>query len=261
MIYLVMLDDRFADLYDDYSQETNYQADVNNIANIIHKYKTFSNYGKLIDITCRTGNYMNYFIKLGYNVSGGDNSLKMLQIAQNKSELRGVELASWDITNLFASTLIEKAHIVLSLSEVFSTIINDNEIHIALENMHQLLNSRGILILKFFGGLYLTHGMPIANFKRFSWGYGRDVILFESFDKISWPSQQLFHRMAAWIRSEDLKEIEEYTDIKPLRFYFPKEMQLLLEQAGFQLLEMQEYPTFNDLSSTSQNIIAVARKI
>ena len=258
---MIIVDDRFADLYDEYYQEKNYQAEVNNLITVITKYNRFPHSLKVVDIACRTGDYLKYFIKHGYNVSGGDNSLKMLQIAQNKPELRGVELANWELTNLFASTVNEKAQVVLCLSEVFSTLINDNEVQMALKNMYELLDTHGILVLKFFGGLSFTSGMPMANFKRFSFGYGRDVMLFESFDSINWIDQQLFHRITAWIRSEDLKEIEEYDNIQPLRFYFPKEMKMLLEEIGFQLLDMQEYPTFHDLLPASQNIVVTARKV
>ena len=38
-------------------------------------------------------------------------------------------------------------------------------------------------------------------------------------------------------------------------------MKMLLEEIGFQLLDMQEYPTFHDLLPASQNIVVTARKV
>ena len=129
-----------AKYYDLIYSHKNYKGEVNEILDIIHKYKK-SNGGALLDIACGTGKYLEY-LQETFSCTGVDLNQAMLDIA--KKRLGNVKLFRRDMLNLRLNTYFD---IITCLFGAIAYARNYQNLKRVMNNFYKHLKPGGILII------------------------------------------------------------------------------------------------------------------
>src|SRR6266704_5479184 len=132
---------QLANYYDEIYYFKNYQKETDKIETIIQRHKKSSG-NKLLDVTCGTGNHIQY-LKQHYNVEGLDSSSEMLRIARKKHpEIvfhRG-DMTSFKLKNRF--------DIITCLFSAIGHVKTKARMRKAVRNMAGHLQLGGLMILE-----------------------------------------------------------------------------------------------------------------
>jgi SAM-dependent methyltransferase len=223
-----------------------------------------------LDVACGTGRLLVPLLRAGLDVDGTDISRDMLALCRERAEREGLS------PNLF-----ERASHELDLPGRYRTIyacgsfgIGGNRHHdrLALDRFFDLLEPGGVLLL--------DHEMPYSEPK--GWTYwtkeGREE-LPESIDMHGWrrtsdgveialPSrvvdvdplaQRLVMEMQPSMRRGD-DQIDEQPITLAMTLYTANHIELMLEVAGFEDIQLRDDWTDTPVSRDTANVTFVARK-
>lgn len=214
--------DRFAKYYDLLYSDKNYKNEVIVLIKKIRKEQ--HNAKSILDLGCGTGNHAIHLSDKSFNVTGIDKSSVNIQIAKQKS--KKVNFIVGDITNYKSNIQYD---ICLSM---FSTIcyLSNIEFKQMLKNIFKLLKPGGIFIFDYWNGNAVLTEKPSQKIKIIK---KNNIRLF----RIATPNVDTLEQKCSieyhCIVEENLKFKEEFKEIHTMRYYFPAEMNSLLQDAGF----------------------------
>lgn len=103
---------------------------------------------KILDLACGTGKHSIFFAKCGYEVTGVDNSRKMIEIA--KKSTRGLYTVKFIKANFLVvyPRVKEKFDAIICLGNSLPHLLSKNALRKTLQNIGKLLNPEGIVIFQ-----------------------------------------------------------------------------------------------------------------
>ncbi len=219
-----------APYYDLFYKDKNYFTEVKQIHTVIKKISPPSQ--QMIDLGCGTGEHAKYFTRLGYTVTGIDNSSAMLRIAKNKCAQShvSVKLKKADITT-FQSP--QPFGIAVSLFHVFSYLLTSQDILGFFVSTYNNLENGGLFIFDCWYGPGVLASPPEVQTRN---GKCKEF----AFTKTKHPihnkkehTVEVTHTTTIkWKNGKKLKVEETHC----LRYFFYTEIKRMLTQSGFVLL-------------------------
>jgi SAM-dependent methyltransferase len=204
--------------------------------------KIFKHYGSahtILDLGCGTGNHAIPLSKRGYQVTGVDISDDMLNIARQKSSQPNFiygDLLNIDLGEQFDSVLMMFAVLGYQLMNV----------NIALQNVHRHLKRGGLFIFD------VWYGPAVLNLKL------SDRVK-ETQDIIRFASGVLIDSQIAEVTYRVISKTACVDEVHKMRYFFPQEIETLLNQSGLTLLSLSSFPNLTEPDETTWNVLVVAR--
>lgn len=223
----------YASVYDALYADKDYAAECDLIEEALRRYGN-GRMNSILDLGCGTGSHAIRLAERGYELTGVDVSDDMLCGARAKSdEIRWIlgDLRTVDAGGPFDAALMMFA--VLSYQHA------NDDVLAALVNARRHLRLGGLLVLDtWYGPAVIVEG-PRDRTKVVVADDGR-VVTRRTTGELDVRRHLCLVRFR--IALEDQVEAETHV----VRFFFPRELELFLELAGFQLLSLSRFPTLGE---------------
>jgi SAM-dependent methyltransferase len=249
----------YADIYDPLYHDKKYAAECDLIEEIFRRYGT-NGVSKMLDMGSGTGNHAFLMSSRGYQVVGVERSESMLRIAQSKlvrlHEQTGLRFCQGDIRNV---ELHDQFDAALMMFAVLGYQLENSDVLSALRTTRRHLQPGGLFIFDIWYGPAVLHEGPSQRVKLIP-ADGRKVLRAASSElDVSRHLCRVDYHLWSFAGTSLNGETEE-THL--MRYFFPLELQLFMECAGFKLIRLGAFPDFdNEPDFTTWNVLGVARAI
>lgn len=243
----------YAYYYNAFYQDKDYKKEAKDAERLVKKW----GHGKtelLLDLGCGTGRHDVEFMKMGYQVTGVDLSAQMIEIARRNGS--SIEYQVADIRDY----LPEKTYdVVISLFHVMSYQNRNEDILNAFHTAANAVRRKGIFLFDFWYGPGVLSDKPSVRVRTVE---NKDYTLYRIAEPIMRVEENVvdvnYKVFVIQNKTGYTKTIEE---IHSMRYFFVPELKILLQQAGFELMECLDSVTQQKPDFNSWTAICVARKI
>jgi SAM-dependent methyltransferase len=252
---MTVFGDTYSGVYDDIYREKDYQSECAMIARI------FKTYGKgpvktVLDLGCGTGNHDLILAEKGFAVDGADLSKEMLDIAKNKAKARGLPI-NYHLSDIRDLDLGKRFDAAVMMFAVLGYQLENEDVIRALKATRKHLGEGGLLIMDLWYGPAVLRQRPSDKVKIIK-APGSTIIRTSS-GELDTYRQICTVSFDLWKLQGD-KLISETQEKHAMRFFFARELEALLDAAGFGLVKIGAFPDY-DLEPTEEtwNIVVIAR--
>jgi SAM-dependent methyltransferase len=252
--------DAYASYYDLLYCDKDYSGEAAFVHQLIQKYSARSKC--ILELGCGTGIHAQEFLKLGYLVTGIDQSTFMLERAAERASTLPEQLSSrlsfqhGDIRNLQINRTFDA---VISLFHVFSYLSRNEDITAALMTAKAHLNPDGILVFDCWYGPAVLTERPSIRVKRLE---NESVRVVRIAEPVIYPNENLVDiNYDITVREEGCDTVLELHETHRMRYLFKPEVEELLNKTGFTLLECGEWLSGKEPGFNSWSVHFVARRI
>ena len=249
----------YADAYDALYLTKDYAAECNLVEQLFRTYGDAPIKG-VLDLGCGTGNHAIILSQRDYEVVGVDSSPHMLVQARRKvahlSTNGQLNFQQGDIRKI---ELGRQFDAVLIMFAVLGYQLDNVDVLLTLRTARQHLRSGGLLIFDVWYGPAVLRQRPSERVKVVKTERGQ--ILRASGGRLDLNRQVCAINFHVWyLEGDQLVRTAEETHAN--RYFFPLELELFLQSAGFAPIRLGAFPQFDcDPDETTWNALQVARAI
>lgn len=245
----------YAYCYDKFYTDAKWEAEVNYVDSVIKEYKPDTK--KILDFGCGSGNHGIPLSKLGYKVTGVDISKVMVDMGNKRKKEANIKFIQGDMREI---DLDKKFDTVVSLFNVISYMKNYDNLIKVLNNAKKHLKKDGLFIFDTWYGPAVLNTMPEDRYRKIK-DHGS---VFQRFAKpVVIPNINTVEvKYDISITDEETGDIkkEPIKEIHRLRYYFKPEMEYILNNNGFELVECEEWLTGNEPGLNTWGVCFICRK-
>ena len=248
----------YANAYDLLYHEKNYHAECDLIEQLLKTYGGEQSVRRVLDLGCGTGNHALELAVRGYDVVGVDRSGDMLDCARNKSaSLSAPGKVTFHQGDIRTVDLERNFDAVLMMFAVLGYQLENADLLQVLHTARQHLRPSGLLIFDVWYGPAVLHQRPSQQIKVIPTPQGK--ILRIASGELDIRRQVCEVHYHLW-RLEGKRLISETEERHSMRYFFPRELDFLLECTGFASLRLGGFPQFSsEPDETTWNVLAVGR--
>ncbi len=208
----------------------------------------------VVDLGCGTGTLSELLWQEGFDVIGIDNSDAMLEKAMEKREESGSDIL-YLLQDMRELSLYSTVGTVVSACDSVNYVLDDEELLTVFSLVNNYLYPGGLFIFDFNTDYKYREVIGDATIAE-----NRDDCSF-IWENYYDPDERINeYDLTIFLRKEgDL--FERTTETHLQRGYTPAEIRTLLEQAGLEVILMNDADTDRDISETSERVYVVAREI
>jgi SAM-dependent methyltransferase len=248
----------YANQYDSLYTEKDYSGECDLIERAFEKFhqKPLS----IIDIGCGTGTHAIEFSKRGYECTGIDLSASMLEHASAKAQgqnlLKPPRWILGDARDFDGDGPYDAAVMMFA---VISYLTSNEDVVKGLRNIRKHIKPGGLFACDFWYGPAVLSVKPNERVRILETVNGRTMrAASTTVDSFLHTADVSFRLWTV----EGNRFVGETTETHTMRYFFPQEFKMLLEQAGFQCLHFSAFPDLDEtLSETSWNAFCVSTAV
>jgi len=245
----------YSSLYDTLYLDKNYSMECDLVEHIFREYGNY-NIKSILDLGCGTGNHAILMAKRGYEVMGVDRSKDMLRSAKDKAKSLSVKFVHGDIKNLELNNTFDA---VLMMFAVIGYQLENWEVISTLRVARKNIKLDGLIIFDFWYGPAVLAQKPSDKIRIIPRPNGKIIRLASSNLDILKQICTVSYQM--WELEAD-KLVNQIAEDHKMRFFFPRELELLLSFSGFKLLNLRVFPRINEEpNEQTWNVVAIAKAI
>lgn len=250
---------KYATYYDQFYKNKNYEKECLLIDKLLKSY-SHHKVKSLLDLGCGTGNHAIPLAQKNYRVTGIDLSGEMLRIAEKKSRVvkssKSLKFVKGDIKSF---SLNEKFDGAIMMFAVLGYQLTNMSIMDTFRTIRNHLKIGGILIFDvWYGNAVLNEGPStrVTTFRKNKNEVIRiakgELDLMNNVCKVEYQILEI---------SSD-KVINQVDETHLMRYFFPLEISLFAQIAGFKVLKIGRLPDINKIPDDKEwNMLVVAEAI
>ncbi len=244
--------------YDALYGDKNYVQECDLIQRFFENHRGDERIDDVLDLGCGTGGHALVLAERGWRVVGVDRSEEMLTQARTKALGAGLaappEWVCGDIRDIHLGKTFDAA---IMMFAVLGYQLRNEDVLATLTTMRRHLRAGGLAVLDFWYGPGVLHERPARRTKEVPTAEGRWRRVASSDLDVRrhrcTVHYELEHVCGSGVR-------ERAAESHDMRFFFPLELQLLLQLGDLTLVELAAFPeTDKRPDQTCWNAIAVAR--
>lgn len=248
----------YADAYDLLYQDKDYAAECDLIERLFQRCGD-GPIRRILDLGCGTGNHALPLARRGYEVVGVDRSEDMLAQARRKADPESDGRVVFYQEDLRRIDFHQQFNAALMMFAVLGYQLENADVLSALRAARQHLRPGGLLLLDVWYGPAVLRQKPSDRAKVIPTENGR--ILLVASGKLDVQRHLCGVSYHLW-RLEGDQLIGETEETHWMRYFFPLELNLLLECSGFTPIRLGAFPEFDrEPDETTWNAMAVARAV
>lgn len=249
----------YSDAYDLLYQDKDYSEECDLIDRIFKDYGD-GDISHVLDLGCGTGNHALLLAQRGYQITGIDISKDMLAHARNKAadvpELDSLTLLEGDIRSLELNRRFDGA---IMMFAVLGYQQGNADVLSALGSVRRHLSDGGIFIFDIWYGPAVLQQRPSDRFKEIPTPSGK--VLRHASGELDTRNHTCTVNYHLWQLDGD-NLVSETKESHLMRYFFPLELEGLLEQSGFSLIRLGAFPDFDqDPGDDTWNVLGVAKAV
>jgi SAM-dependent methyltransferase len=252
-----VFDRGYSSAYDILYWDKDYDAECLLLGQIFDRYGQ-GEIRSVLDLGCGTGSHALRLARMGYRVTGVDLSPHMLSLAEEKAGAQGLSLTLFqgDIRTVRVEGTFDAAVMMFA---VLGYQTGNDDVLAALRNARRHLREGGLFVADLWYGPAVLAQRP--GKRRLEIPVPGGMILRESVGELEVQQHlcRVHFRLQEVLSGRSVSVTEEDHQ---MRFFFPRELELFLTQAGFSLLRLGAFPELDrDPEETTWNAICVARAV
>jgi SAM-dependent methyltransferase len=221
---------KYAAYYDLLYQDKNYRLESERIDGIIRNFAPVCS--ELLELGSGTGGHAIHLARK-YKVTAIERSRHMVEIARKKTGTLPIRFVQADITSI--PSFQERFDACISIFHVLNYLSGRNELKEVLTGVHSLLKENGIMIFDSWNGLAVIKERPTVRVKLATDGNMRVIrIVYPKLDVLESTCTNTYHHFVL----KEGKVIDEYEEKHTVRYYFPKEIKEIVDDCGFEILQL-----------------------
>lgn len=242
----------YAGAYDALYRDKDYAAECDLLERVFREHAA-ARVKCVLDLGCGTGGHAVVLAQRGYDVVGVDRSEDMLRAARARGSSARFLLA--DITRL---ALGEQFDAVAIMFAVLGYQLTNEDVQRTLAGARKHVHTGGVLFGDVWYGAAVLAQRPSERVKVIDTPGGGQIIRVAS-SELDVRRNVCTVAYHLW-RIEDGRLIAETTERHPMRYFFEPELELLLADAGFELLRVGGFPNLDEPpGERTWNVAFVAR--
>jgi SAM-dependent methyltransferase len=241
----------YADAYDAVYGDKDYEAEVDLLERLFARHGV-GPVRSVLDLGCGTGNHAIPLARRGYAVLGVDRSEAMLAHARGRGE---VEFVQGDLRHVDLGRTFDAA---LMMFAVLGYQLANADVLAALGTARRHLAPGGLLVFDVWYGPAVLAERPAPRLKVVDLANGQLLRVAEG--TLDVRHQTCAVRYRVW-RLEEGRVAAETREQHTVRYFFPLELELLLQTAGFELARLGAFPDVDrEPDESTWNVGVVARR-
>ena len=249
----------YADSYDTLYQDKDYSAECDLIEKQFHDYCP-GGVRTVLDLGCGTGNHAVPLVERGYTVTGIDRSAEMLARAEKKAATLAnsgnLTLQCGDIRDLH---LDKKFDAVLIMFAVLGYQLSNEDVIATLMTARRHLSPGGLLVFDVWYGPAVLSDRPSQRVKVVNTDSGQ--VLRTSSGVLDTRRHLCHVNYLLWVL-EGERLVRSVEETHTMRYFFPLELEFLLQSTGFTQTRLGAFPEFqNEPDETTWNVLQVATAV
>jgi len=246
----------YANAYDLFYAEKDYAAECDIVEQLVKRYSKTSG-RSFLDLGCGTGNHAVLLAHRGYEVCGVDRAEDMLAKAREKSRVAGPNgKISFHQADLRRVNLARHFDVVLMMFAVLGYQKRNRDVLEALTAARRHLLPGGLLVFDVWYGPAVLAQRPSDRIKRIATEGGE--ILRSASGALDVQHHLCNVRYDVW-QIEGDRVIARTREDHVMRYFFPLELELFLECAGFQIVKLAAFPHEGELDESTWNLLGIAQ--
>jgi SAM-dependent methyltransferase len=248
----------YAKCYDALYAEKNYESECDLIERLLHSHGN-AKISSILDLGCGTGNHALPLARRGFEVVGVDRSEFMLEQARNKAsssastchaDFYNADIRHVDLGRRFDSVLMMFAVLGYQLANV--------DVMGTLRAARRHLNPGGLLLFDVWHGPAVLLQRPSERLRVIPIVNGK--ILRTGSSELDTNRHICTVKYHLWTCTERL--VSESEEEHTVRYFFPLELDLFLELAGFAPVRSGAFPEFERIpDENTWNALCLARAV
>jgi SAM-dependent methyltransferase len=241
----------YAAAYDALYEDKDYVAECDSVENAFRLYG-LGPVRRVVDLGCGTGGHAVILADRGYDVVGVDRSPDMLERARQRGSRARFELG--EIARLELGQTFDA---VLMMFAVLGYHIANVDVQAALATVRRHLQPGGLFLCDVWYGPAVLDERPSQRIKVI--GSGEDQVIRTASGELDTRHQLCVVRYHLW-RLKQGRLAAEVREQHRMRYFFPLELELLLNAADLELTRLGSFPDLDAEPSTATwNVGIVAR--
>jgi len=243
----------YAAAYDTLYEDKDYAAECDALQGVFERYAA-APVRRVLDLGCGTGRHAAPLAERGYDVVGVDRSPEMLRRASQRSH--DARFEQGDIIDV---NLGEAFDAVLMMFAVLGYQATNQDLRAALATARRHLEPGGLFFADvWYGPAVLTEG-PSERVRVIETNDGQ--IIRVAIGELDTRRQACLVSYRVWRIARGAVEAETQEQ-HLMRYFFPLELELVLEDAGFELVRLGAFPDLDtDATEATWNVGVVARAV
>jgi SAM-dependent methyltransferase len=247
----------YAEMYDHLYAHKDYSGECDLITQALRQYGS----GEIKDIAdwgCGTGSHTIPLAEQGYRMTGVDLSDAMLRVAHRKAAGAGLDI-HWVRGDIRDVQLAGQFDAGLFMFSVLGLLQKNQEVMAAFQNARRHIRPEGLLLFDVWYGPAVLTIKPSDSVKIIPKPDGRVIRVstgkLDSRHHLCEVRFHLFHLQGDRVA-------QETEEVQIVRYFFPMELELMLNQSGFALLSLTAFPTLDrPADETTWNVFGIARAV
>ena len=213
---------------------------------------------RILDIGCGTGSHAIELARRGYEVTGVDLSQSMLdQAAEKSSPLSIAERPTWLCGDIRDVDTGETFDLAVMMFAVIGYLTATEDVLQALRNVRRQLEPGALFVCDFWYGPAVLSVQPSDRIRVLTTDTGRVVRTASTVMDV--PTHTAEVTVSLMVLEGD-RLVADVGETHILRYFFPKEFELMLSLAGFELCSMSGFPSLElPVTNDHWNALVVAR--
>lgn len=229
---------KYAQIYDIFYAEKNYESEVDFIERVINKYKPGAK--NILDYGCGTGNHAKLLAPRGYKVFCLDKNENMLEITRQKlKKHRGIQLYNTNERDKISPNSID---VCITLFDVVSYMNTNKEINDFLSYVKKILTKNGLFIFDFWYGPGVMNLKPEQRWKKYKTKNKNILRLTKPNHNIENCIVDVNHEVIVWSNN---KILDRFSDNHNMRYFFKNELELFLNYNKFKIIKFGTFKNIN----------------
>jgi SAM-dependent methyltransferase len=245
----------YANYYDFLYEDKNYEQECDFLEEAIKKYSGIT-VKNILELGSGTGGHAIPLAKRNYKMTGIDASEGMLKLAKQKTAQLNLKM-DLQLCDIREFEFGRKFDTVICMFAVFNYITETGDIIKTLQKVKKHLKKGGLFIIDIWNGLAVMRIMPSTRVKIIEKGKIKIIRAVEP--ELDAVNHLCSNHYTMLILEKD-RVVEEIKETHVMRYLFPQEIKHYLEQAGFEVLKMCEFPKMDaPVNENIWNIAVVSR--
>jgi SAM-dependent methyltransferase len=255
-----VFDVEYASAYDLLYKDKNYGLESAFVHSLVQRHMPVAR--SLLDLGAGTGRHDVEFCRLGYEVSGVERSVEMLQTARGSAAaMRRVSpdltLPTFSQGDIRSVRLGRTFDLATSLFHVMGYLGSNEDLRAGFETAKQHVRQGGLFIFDFWYGPAVLTERPAVRVKRLEDGSIDVTRIAEPVLKTAENMVEVHYEM--FVRRKADNHLQLIRERHDMRYFSLPEIRWIAEQAGWQLLEFGEWMTGAEPTENSWSVYCVLK--
>lgn len=246
----------YAYYYNAFYRDKDYEKEARQVDSLLRRYGT--NISKIINYGCGTGRHDLELSKLGYCCAGIDMSTLMVEIAQKNVQDKGVSI-DFSVADIRGYEPQDKYDAVISLFHVMSYQNSNEDILSAFRSARAALDRGGLFLFDVWYGPGVLSDKPVVRVKEIEDQQNRLV-------RIAKPVMHDKENVVdvcyeVFVADKETGITKTINEVHNMRYFFRPEMEMYLQQTGFELITNVDGHTLEETSFDSWTSYFIAKAV